>query len=103
MSDPDIVLEGKGEGKVPMAQATLISGGRYDTTDEPGGGSKVFLPSEKSGQLRDPQIQALRDQGFPPGVARAMNMNTASFPLRIWVSLEFACFLMHLCMPAATS
>ena len=87
MSDPDLVLEAKGEGKVPMAQATLISGGRCDTTDEPnGGGSKVFLPSEKSGQLKDPQIQALRDQGFPPGVAQAMNKNSASFPLRIWVS-----------------
>jgi hypothetical protein len=92
MLDPDTVLEGHGEGKVPMAQATLLSDG---TTHEPSGGSHVFLPSEQPSSLIDQQVQALRALGFPPGVARAMNQNNVSFPLRIWVSLGFvfACFL----------
>ena len=35
--------------------------------------------------MSDIDIQALRDQGFPIGLARVMTANNSAFPLRIWV------------------
>ena len=88
MADPDIVLEDIG-GKVPMVHATFINNGPYEVDTvmgiDPGGSSTLTLSVEKTSDLNDPQIRDLREQGFPLGLAKAMNGNKSSFPLRIWV------------------
>lgn len=92
MADPDIVLEDLG-GKVPIAHATIISNGPYEVDSvmgfEQGGSSTLTLPLDKTADLKDTQIRKLREQGFPAGLAQAMNGNKSSFPLRIWVRNVF--------------
>jgi len=83
MADPEIVIGDGGAKKFPVAQATLVDADPYLSVAE--GGSVVSLPTQKSVKLLDPEIKALIEQGFPSGLARAMNTNTASLPLRIWV------------------
>jgi hypothetical protein len=83
MADPEIVIGDGGAKKFSVAQATLVDADPYLSVAE--GVSVVSLPTQKSVKLLDPEIQALIEQGFPSGLARAMNTNTASLPLRIWV------------------
>jgi len=47
--------------------------------------SRVILPKLKSKVMSNIEINAMREQGFTTGLARAMTQNNATFPLRIWV------------------
>jgi len=86
MADPEIVIGDGGAKKFPVAQATLVDADPYLSVAE--GGSVVSLPTQKSVKLLDPEAQALIEQGFASGFARAMNTNTASVPLRILVRVK---------------
>ena len=90
----------------PITQAVPLSSYKNDTNDHDaseyatavmgtvmppprgltkGRSSRVIMPKQTSKVMSGTDIQALRDQGFSTGLARAMTANNAAFPLRIWV------------------
>jgi hypothetical protein len=50
-----------------------------------GRSARVVMPKQKSKVMTAYEVEALREQGFTAGLARAMTQNNAAFPLRIWV------------------
>mmetsp|Transcript_28966 Transcript_28966/g.42563 ORF Transcript_28966/g.42563 Transcript_28966/m.42563 type:complete len:92 (-) Transcript_28966:17-292(-) len=88
-------MSGKDSTPIPMATATLIGGSDADKLSvsvdngDDGSSRSITLLSgthkQSSMPLLDPQMQKLKAQGFPSGLAQAMTKNNAAFPLRIWI------------------
>lgn len=71
-----------------IVNATLVSPMPVPTNRpelSKGRSSRVNLPTATSYKLREDEIIALQEQGFPRGLAKSLTDNSAAFPLRIWV------------------
>eukprot|EP00545_Synedropsis_sp_CCMP1620_P009423 CAMPEP_0119015600 /NCGR_PEP_ID=MMETSP1176-20130426/11282_1 /TAXON_ID=265551 /ORGANISM="Synedropsis recta cf, Strain CCMP1620" /LENGTH=390 /DNA_ID=CAMNT_0006968907 /DNA_START=136 /DNA_END=1308 /DNA_ORIENTATION=+ len=73
---------------IPIVSATVV-GAIPVPGDRPilmkGRSSRVHVPSQKSYKLRDDELLALQDQGFPRGLAKTLTHNNSAFPVRMWV------------------
>lgn len=86
MADPDIPMAyAMAPGSVTPVSPPLSAAPPRPTLRSTGRSSRVMLPNQKSKVLGQSDIQALKQQGFTEGLARAMSKNNAAFPIRIWV------------------
>jgi Mg-chelatase subunit ChlD len=76
--EPDITV-------MPTAVLVEPSQQRPTLNRTRGRSERVMMPKQKSYKLRNDDIQALQQQGFPRGLAQTLSTNNVAFPLRIWV------------------
>jgi Mg-chelatase subunit ChlD len=75
--NPDIIVNATLVSPIPVPiDRPELSRGRS---------SRVNLPTGTSYKLSDNEILALQEQGFTRGLAKSLTINSAAFPLRIWV------------------
>jgi len=73
------------EHGIPIPFATAVGVLEAHPSTHDGKKSRVKIPMQKSDDMSERAIRSLTDQGFSRGLAEALAVNSAAFPLRIWV------------------